>query len=187
MNAMVPGLAGSKMSSSDPNSKIDFLDTPKVVKKKIAAAFCEEGNIAENGVLSFVKVLISISNLRAERIAAGDAGPDAKQPFVIEGAPGGTVFSIGRPEKWGGPLHYSSFENIQSDFEQKKLHPGDLKSGVTEAINSLLEPIQKAFADSPEFQKAALNAYPPDVPPPKENKKKVRTKLRVVCLCWSFS
>jgi tyrosyl-tRNA synthetase len=54
MNPMVPGLGGGKMSVSDPNSKIDLLDTPEVVKKKIKAAFCEEGNIEENGVLSFV-------------------------------------------------------------------------------------------------------------------------------------
>ena len=52
MNAMVPGLSGGKMSSSDPNSKIDFLDPPEVVRRKIKAAFCEEGNTAENGVLA---------------------------------------------------------------------------------------------------------------------------------------
>ncbi|EEB99298.1 hypothetical protein MPER_01047, partial [Moniliophthora perniciosa FA553] len=55
MNAMVPGLAGGKMSSSDPNSKIDFLDPPEVVKKKIKLAFCEEGNVQENGILSFAE------------------------------------------------------------------------------------------------------------------------------------
>lgn len=163
---MVPGLAGSKMSSSDPNSKIDFLDPPNVVKKKIKNAFCEEGNITENGVLAFVKVLISISRLRMENIAAGDAS--GKQPFVAEGAPSGTIFSIARPEKYGGPLHYSSFEQMQTDFAEKKLHPGDLKLGVIDAINSLLEPVQKTF----ESSQAALNAYPPDVPPPKEPKKK---------------
>jgi tyrosyl-tRNA synthetase len=52
MNTMVPGLAGGKMSMSDPNSKIDFLDFPDVIKKKLRAAFCEEGNIEENGVLA---------------------------------------------------------------------------------------------------------------------------------------
>ena len=34
------------MSSSDPNSKIDFLDSAADVKKKIKAAFCEEKNMA---------------------------------------------------------------------------------------------------------------------------------------------
>jgi tyrosyl-tRNA synthetase len=34
MNAMVPGLAGGKMSASDPKSKIDFLDSSEEVRKK---------------------------------------------------------------------------------------------------------------------------------------------------------
>ena len=67
MNAMVPGLAGGKMSSSDPNSKIDFLDTAEVIRKKIKAAFCEEGNVEDNGLLSFIEaVLIPVNQLRIE-------------------------------------------------------------------------------------------------------------------------
>lgn len=54
----VPGLTGGKMSSSDEDSKIDMLDTPSVVKKKLKKAFCEPGNVEENGVLSFVKHVI---------------------------------------------------------------------------------------------------------------------------------
>jgi tyrosyl-tRNA synthetase len=57
----VPGLAGGKMSSSEEDSKIDILDTPANIKKKLKKAFCEPGNIADNGVLSFVKhVLYSL-------------------------------------------------------------------------------------------------------------------------------
>ncbi|KAF8321262.1 tyrosine tRNA ligase [Clavulina sp. PMI_390] len=176
MNAMVPGLAGSKMSSSDPNSKIDFLDSPSVVKKKISAAVCEEGNI-DNGVLAFCKILIWISNLRAESIAAGTGDP-TKKPFVAEGAPAGTVFSIMRPDKFGGPVHFSSYEQMETEFAEKKLHPGDLKLGVTEALNSLLAPIQTIFNNSPEFQAVAEKAYPKEGPPPKEKKvKKVRTSF----------
>src|SRR5215469_8117672 len=91
MNAMVPGLAGGKMSSSDPNSKIDFLDSPELVRKKLKAAFCEEGNIEENGVLAFVKaVLIPISQLRLDRIK-GDSllveGTGDHKPFITDDAP----------------------------------------------------------------------------------------------------
>jgi tyrosyl-tRNA synthetase len=52
---LVPGLAGGKMSSSEEDSKIDLLDTPAAVKKKLKKAFCEPGNVADNGVLAFVK------------------------------------------------------------------------------------------------------------------------------------
>ena len=46
------------MSSSEEDSKIDLLDSAAQVKKKLKKAFCEPGNIAENGVLAFVKYVI---------------------------------------------------------------------------------------------------------------------------------
>ncbi len=46
MNAMVPGLAGGKMSSSDPDSKVDFLDPPMPCV------------VTDNGVLSFVEAVL---------------------------------------------------------------------------------------------------------------------------------
>ncbi|GFO43063.1 tyrosine--tRNA ligase [Plakobranchus ocellatus] len=55
MNPMVPGLTGVKMSSSEEDSKIDLLDSAAQVKKKLKKAFCEPGNIQDNGVLSFCK------------------------------------------------------------------------------------------------------------------------------------
>ena len=58
MNPMVPGLTGGKMSSSDPNSKLDLLDSAAQVKKKIAKSFCEEGETENNGVLQFAKHVI---------------------------------------------------------------------------------------------------------------------------------
>ena len=43
------------MSSSEEESKIDLLDSKAQVKKKLGRAFCEEGNVSYNGVLSFAK------------------------------------------------------------------------------------------------------------------------------------
>ena len=64
MNAMVPGLASGKISSSDLDSKIKLLDLPNVIQRKIKCAFREEGMITENGFLSFIGVvLIPISQL----------------------------------------------------------------------------------------------------------------------------
>ncbi|KAG6371016.1 hypothetical protein JVT61DRAFT_10737 [Boletus reticuloceps] len=75
MNTMVPGLMGGKMSSSDPESKIDFLDPPEVVKRKIKKAFCGEGDVTENGLLAFTKAVLPISELRLER-RQGNTGED---------------------------------------------------------------------------------------------------------------
>jgi tyrosyl-tRNA synthetase len=46
------------MSSSEKNSKIDILDSSKDVMNKLKGAFCEEGNIENNGVLAFAKYVI---------------------------------------------------------------------------------------------------------------------------------
>jgi len=60
---LVPGLTGGKMSSSEEESKIDLLDSKAQVKKKLGKAFCEEGNVDNNGVLSFAKhVLFPLSD-----------------------------------------------------------------------------------------------------------------------------
>ncbi|KZT54057.1 tyrosine tRNA ligase, partial [Calocera cornea HHB12733] len=171
MNRMVPGLAGGKMSSSDPNSKIDFLDTPADVKKKIKAAFCEEGNIVDNGILAFANaVLFPISRLRLAIAASGAPDDGGVKPFVLEGAPEGTVFSIGRKPEWGGPLHYKTYEELEQDFADKKVHPGDLKAGVQEAIINLLAPLHRRFAEDPAFREAELKAYPPPEPVKKVKK-----------------
>ncbi|KAH9849085.1 tyrosine tRNA ligase [Lenzites betulinus] len=183
MNAMVPGLGGGKMSSSDPDSKIDFLDAPEVVRRKIKKAFCEEGNAEDNGVLSFVQaVLIPISELRIER-AKGETGADAEEgadavgdqtPFTVEGAPKGTVFSIFRKEEHGGSLHYASFDALKEDFKEKKVHPKDLKAAVAEGIVRLLDPIRQAFQNDEEWQKVEKLAYPdPNAKPEKKKKAKV--------------
>ncbi|ESK98215.1 tyrosyl-trna synthetase [Moniliophthora roreri MCA 2997] len=182
MNAMVPGLAGGKMSSSDPNSKIDFLDPPEVVKKKIKLAFCEEGNVQENGILSFAEaVLFPISQLRTERlkgidIAGGSEGQAAAQkPFISDDAPEGTTFTIDRDEKFGGPMHYKTFQEMRDAFESKALHPKDLKAGVGSAILSLLEPIRKAFEENEEWKEVEKLAYPDPNAKPEKKKKKEKT------------
>jgi len=46
------------MSSSEEDSKIDLLDSAANVKKKMKKAFCEPGNVENNGVLSFAKYVL---------------------------------------------------------------------------------------------------------------------------------
>ena len=178
MNPMVPGLVGAKMSASDPSSKIDFLDPPGTVTKKIKSAFCEEGNITVNPLLSFVQaVLIPISEMRLERLQdeiGHDQGIDAlgdQRPFISDDAPEGAVFTIEKGAKSGGGFsHYRSFEELQGDFANKKVHPTDLKAAVTAAILRLLVPIQKAFEENEEWRRADKIAYPTASAEPKKKK-----------------
>ena len=65
MNAMVPGLAGGKMSSSDPDSKIDVLEEADVVRKKLKKAHAAPKEVDGNGIISFVEyVLLPVSALK---------------------------------------------------------------------------------------------------------------------------
>ncbi|KAF5369267.1 hypothetical protein D9758_002567 [Tetrapyrgos nigripes] len=177
MNAMVPGLAGGKMSSSDPNSKIDFLDGPDVIKRKVKAAFCEEGNVDENGLLAFTgAVLFPLSQLKIDQSKGLEGlgiSADPK-PFASENAPEGTVFTVDRGEKYGGPLHYTKFDDMKNDFASKAIHPGDLKKTVTAALTRLLAPIQKAFQEDEDWKAIEKLAYPdPNAKPEKKKKEKV--------------
>jgi len=134
MTPMVPGLQGEKMSSSDQNSKIDLLDNKKDIIKKLNKAYCPEGIVEENGVLSFAKHIIF--NIIS----------DTHKKFTIE-----------RPEKFGGNLSYDTYENLEKDFREKKLHPMDLKSGVAKEINKLLEPIRKDMKGKEDLIKKAYD------------------------------
>ncbi|KAG0006833.1 hypothetical protein BGZ65_003082 [Modicella reniformis] len=72
-------------------------------------------------------------------------------------------FSILRSEQYGGDVIYTSYEELENDFKDKKIHPGDLKKAVTESINELLAPIRKWF-DNDELRKLTEEAYPTPKP-----------------------
>lgn len=94
MNPMVPGLQGGKMSASDPDSKIDVLDTPDAVRKKLKKAFAPPKQVEENGVLSFVEyVLLPAGELR-----------HGTPKFVVE-------------RREGEPLVYTDIEKMQEDYK----------------------------------------------------------------------
>ncbi|PVU89630.1 hypothetical protein BB561_005255 [Smittium simulii] len=150
MNTMIPGLQGSKMSSSEPDSKIDLLDDAKTVSKKLKKAFCEEGNVENNGILSFLEY--AIFPLMSYSISE---------------------FTIERPEQYGGNATYTDFASLKADFADKKVHPGDLKASTAKVLNSIMDPIRTEL-DTPEFKQITELAYPP--PPSKTAIKKEKKK-----------
>ncbi|ESO10885.1 hypothetical protein HELRODRAFT_97098 [Helobdella robusta] len=138
MNPMVPGLTGTKMSSSEEDSKIDLLDSSASLKKKLKKAFCEPGNIENNGILAFTKSVLFPLN----------SGKD----FVIE-----------RPESFGGTLTFKDYDSLETAFAKQEVHPGDLKGAIEKYLNVLLEPIRKDFT-TPENIKLIQQAYPAGKP-----------------------
>ena len=131
MSPMIRGLVGEKMSSSIESTKIDLLDSEDNVKKKINGAECTEGN-PDNGIMSLLKYLIMILK------------KDRKESLTIE-----------RPVKFGGNIKYSSYEEIETYFKAKKLHPLDLKNVVAKELNLLL----KNFRDDKELLNLHKKAY----------------------------
>lgn len=136
MNPMVPGLTGAKMSSSEEDSKIDLIDSAAQVKKKLKRAFCEPGNVKDNGILSFCQhVLFQL-------------------PMVEKG------FEVKRCAENGGDVIYHTYAEMEEAFLKEELHPGDLKAAMEVYLNILLDPIRKEF-DTPKNKKLTASAYPP--------------------------
>lgn len=98
-------------------SKIDLLDSKEDVKKKLKKAFCEPGNIQNNGVLSFVKYVVFPLHGGAAQWNFHTKRPST----VIVGSKALCVpeFSIKRDPKWGGDKKYADFEEVEKDFAEE--------------------------------------------------------------------
>jgi tyrosyl-tRNA synthetase len=104
LNPMVPGLHGGKMSSSDPDSKIDLLDPPETVAKKIKKAHAAPQVVEENGLLAFIEfVLLPAARLR-----------------------GSGEFRVDRERDGLEPLTYTDIEKIREDYKNDVVCSVDL-------------------------------------------------------------
>lgn len=108
-----------KMSKSKPDTCIFIHDSPEEIKRKIKNAFCPEGETEFNPVLDWVKYLI----------------------FPIQ-----NNIKIERDKKFGGNVEYDSYERLEKDFADGKLHPADLKNAVAESLIKILEPAREYFS-----------------------------------------
>jgi len=162
MNPMVSGLGGGKMSSSDPHSKIDFLDSADSVTTKVHMAACEDGVTEGNGLLQITRhILMPLSALKSDP-ALEHPTPN---PLISPNSPTGTRLSI-KTSPTGDPdaeWHYASIEELEKDFKERKVTTAMLKDAVSGALNKLLDPIREAFDASQKWQEIARLAYPGSV------------------------
>ncbi|KAL6238556.1 hypothetical protein BDW75DRAFT_237232 [Aspergillus navahoensis] len=147
---MVAGLSGGKMSSSVQDSKIDLLDGPDVIQKKIRKAEAAPKVVEDNGVIAMV-----------EYVLLPAAGLKGKKEFVVE-------------RRDAEPLVYTDIAKLKEDYANDILTPQALKPAVTAALTGLMAPIQAAYQASPEWQEITAQAYPPPVVEKKQ--KKVKSK-----------
>ncbi|MBI4036060.1 tyrosine--tRNA ligase [Candidatus Daviesbacteria bacterium] len=118
----------NKMSKSKPGSGITLHDSPEQINAAINQAYAPEGIVEGNPVLNWTK-------------------------YIIFYNPGSNL-EIKRPEKFGGNITYTSYEDLEKDYAAKNLHPQDLKMAVAEWLINKLEPVRKYFEDPK--RKAAL-------------------------------
>ena len=64
-----------------------------------------------------------------------------------------------RPEKFGGNVNYSNIEQLEKDFEEKKLHPTDLKQTVSNYLIKIVSPIREKLRISDELFEAIKKSY----------------------------
>ena len=121
-----------KMSKSDPNSGIFIHNTDNEIKKKINKAWCEETNIQNNPLLEIARTIIF---------------HEFKE------------INIERPEKFGGNISYNKYEQLEKDFSEKKLHPGDLKQTIGNYLIEVISPIREKLNLNEEIQYAIKKSY----------------------------
>ena len=121
-----------KMSKSDPNSGIFIHNTDEEIKKKISKAWCEEANIQNNPLLEISKTVIfhEFNEMKVER-----------------------------PEKFGGNVSYSNYSQLETDFVEKKLHPGDLKQTVGNYLVKIISPIREKLNLSDELSETIKKSF----------------------------
>lgn len=110
--------AGSKMSSSSPESMISIRDSKENIKKKINKAHCVAGEIKQNPILEICKLIIFP---KFEKI------------------------KVERHEKFGGDLKFKKYSDLENSFKRKEIHPLDLKNAVAHYLEKLIEPIRKSW------------------------------------------
>ena len=115
-----------KMSKSNPEYAIFMTDTTEDIKRKMNKAWAPEGVVEENPVLEYCKYIIF-----------------EKYPEI----------TIDRPEKWGGPMKITSYDELVKKYSAKEIHPQDLKNAVATLLDKLVEPVRRHFEENEQAKK----------------------------------
>lgn len=120
-------IIASKMSKSKSASGIFIHDTDKEIEAKFKKAWCPEGIVEKNPILEIFRYVVF-------------------HQF--------NEISIERPEKFGGNVSYTSYQQLEKDFAEKKLHPSDLKSAAGKYVSDIIRPIREKIVLSPDLYNA---------------------------------
>ena len=108
----------SKMSKSKPSTAVFMHDSEKEIREKIAKAYCAPKDVENNPMLDYAKQIV----------------------FRVR-----NDFLIDRPQKFGGPLSFSNYPELEEAFRRGEIHPLDLKNSVAGYVNELIRPVREHF------------------------------------------
>jgi tyrosyl-tRNA synthetase len=114
----------SKMSKSKSTSGIFIHDSEEEIRSKFKKAWCPEGIVEKNPILEIFRYVIF-------------------HQF--------NEITIERPEKFGGNVSYTSYQQLEKDFSEKKIHPSDLKTSAGKYVSDIVRPIGEKLVLSPEL------------------------------------
>ncbi|MFZ1076890.1 MAG: tyrosine--tRNA ligase [Nitrosotalea sp.] len=114
----------SKMSKSKATSGIFIHDSEEEIRSKFKKAWCPEGIVEKNPILEIFRYVIF-------------------HQF--------NEITIERPEKFGGNVSYTSYQQLEKDFSEKKIHPSDLKTSAGKYVSDIVRPIGEKLVLSPEL------------------------------------
>jgi len=145
MNPLVPGLTKPengkvpKMSSSKPESKIDFFDSLKTIRSKFVKSYSVDGQVADNVLLALLKYIV-FRFLEVQN-----------RPLVIE-----------RDENNGGNLSFNTYEEVEKSFADGELSSKHLKAALTLEINDIIAPLRDLITKPGLGKELYGYAYPPE-------------------------
>ena len=119
----------SKMSKSIPKNCIFVHDTANEIRTKLKEAYCPPSQVRGNPILELARYVVY-----TER----------------------NCLEIPRPAKYGGPENFENYGEIEKNYVEGKIHPLDLKNGVTEALIAILKPVREHFRKHPRLLKKMM-------------------------------
>lgn len=116
----------SKMSKSKPETSIYVHDTREEIHAKVNSAYCPAKVVSGNPMLEYSKYIIfrRMKSMRVER-----------------------------KERYGGPVEFASYEELEGAFASGQLHPADLKLAVADALDKIISPIREHFERDPDARR----------------------------------
>src|SRR5713226_9282202 len=117
----------SKMSKSKSASGIFIHDSDEEINSKFKKAWCPETIVDRNPVLEIARYIVFHES---------------------------SEVTVERSAKFGGNVTYTSYQDLEKDFAQKKLHPSDLKTTIARYVIDIIKPIRDKLVLTEDLQEA---------------------------------